>query len=110
DSHDDELPAREVPAEAHRRFRADLQIARARVQQDRADGLRVHEARKLAVAEWVASHGTAEQQARHAAGLLPMDEAIEAITDQVFAALESYPRYQRDGGLCLQIFLRQSPR
>jgi hypothetical protein len=110
DAHDDEMPARDVPAEAHRRFRADLQNARARVQQERAEGLRVHEARKLAIAEWVASHGTAEQQARHAAGLLPMDEAVEAMTDQAFAPLETFPRYQRDGGLCLQVFLRQSPR
>jgi hypothetical protein len=63
-----------------------------------------------AIAEWVASQGTAEQQARHAAGLLPMDEAIEAMTDRAFAPLETFPRYQRDGGLCLQVFLRQSPR
>ena len=39
-----------------------------------------------------------------------MDEAIEAMADQAFAALDGYPRYVRDGGLCLQAFLRQSSR
>jgi hypothetical protein len=38
-----------------------------------------------------------------------MDEAIEAMTDEVFAPLAAYPRYVRDRGLCLQSFLRQSP-
>src|SRR5690606_11093920 len=96
--------------EEHRRFRADLQNARAQRQAQGAEGVRVHEERKLAVADWVAAHGTPEQQARHGAGLLPMDEAIEAMTDEAFAPLADYPRYMRDGGLCLQVFLRQSPR
>jgi hypothetical protein len=110
DAHDDNLPARDVPAEAHRRFRADLQNSRARKQTERADGLRVHEERKQAIATWVATQGSSEQRARHAAGLLPMEEAIEAMTDQAFAPLAAYPRYVRDGGRCLQSFLRQSPR
>src|SRR5690606_3080318 len=109
-AHEDPVPARDVPAEAHRRFRTDLQHARVQRQAQVADGLRVHEERKLAVADWVAAHGTPEQQARHAAGLLPMDEAIEAMADEAFASLADYPRYMRDGGLCLQAFLRQSPR
>lgn len=110
DAHDDELPARDVPAEAHRRFRADLQNARARKQTERIEGLRIHEERKQVIAAWVATQASWEQRARHAAGLLPMDEAIEAIADEAFAALAVYPRYVRDRGLCLQSFLRQSPR
>ena len=110
DAHDDNPPARDVPAEAHRRFRADLQHARAVRQAQVAEGVRVHEERKHAIAAWVAAHGTSEQQARHAAGLLPMDEAIEAMADEAFAPLADYPRYVRDRGLCLQVFLRQSPR
>ncbi len=110
DAHDEDLPARDVPAEAHRRFRADLQQARAHKQVETTEGLRVHEARKAAIAAWVDAHGSPEQRARHAAGLLPMNEAIEAMTDEAFAPLAAYPRYQRDGGRCLQAFLRQSPR
>lgn len=109
-THEDPVPARDVPAEAHRRFRADLQNARTQRQAQVAEGLRVHEERKQVIAEWVATHGTSEQQARHAAGLLPMDEAIEAMADEAFAPLAEYPRYMRDGGLCLQVFLRRSPR
>lgn len=110
DAHDEDVPARDVPAEAHRRFRADLQQARVRTQTARTEGLRIHDARKEAIAAWVAAHGSPEQRARHAVGLLPMDEAIEAITDEAFAPLAVYQRYVRDGGLCLQVFLRQSPR
>jgi hypothetical protein len=110
DAHDEDIPARDVPAEAHRRFRADLQQARVRTQTERTEGLRLHDERKAAIASWVNAHGSPEQRARHAAGLLPMDEAIEAMTDEAFAPLAVYPRYVRDGGLCLQAFLRQSPR
>ncbi len=110
DANDTELPARDVPAEAHRRFRADLQNTRAIRQAQVTEGLRVHEERMQAIAAWVSAHGSSEQQARHAAGLLPMDEAIEAMTDEAFAPLAAYPRYVRDRGLCLQAFLRQSPR
>ena len=37
--------------------------------------------------------GTDEQRARHAAGLLPVDEAIEALTDDAFSVLNDQPRY-----------------
>ena len=45
----------------------------------------------------MSKHGTPDQQERQAAGMLPMEEAIEAITDHVFAALADQPLYQRDG-------------
>ena len=78
--------AKDVPPEAHRRFRADLRVRDERNRQDRAAQLALHEEKKRFIADWVAAHGTDEQKARQAAGVLPMDEAIEAMTDQAFAA------------------------
>jgi hypothetical protein len=98
-----------VPAEAHRRFRADL---RARVEDKRkahAAQLAIHEEKKRAVAEWVAAHGTPDQQARHAAGMLSVDEAVEGMTDQAYQCLRRFPLYTRDGAERLQAYLRQSP-
>ena len=40
--------------------------------------------------------------------MLPMDEAIEGITDQAFAANGQLPLYTRDGAERLQQFLRES--
>ena len=99
--------AREVPAEAHRRFRADLRARRDRNLQDRAAQLALHEEKKRVIAEWIATHGTTEQRARQAAGVLPMDEAIQAMTDQAFAALADRPVYVHDGLDRLQQHLRQ---
>ena len=42
--------------------------------------------REEAVVRSIAAHGTEEQKLRQAAGMLPMAEAIEGITDQAFAA------------------------
>lgn len=89
--------AKEVPPEAHRRFRADQRARAEKNRTDRAAQLAVHEEKKRFIAAWVAEHGTDEQRERHAAGLLPMAEAIEAITDEAFAALASKPRYVLDG-------------
>jgi hypothetical protein len=70
----------------------------------------VHEEKKRVVAEWVATHGTPEQQARHAAGMLPMAEVVEGMTDEAFAALADWPRYQRGGAAQLQAHLCQFPQ
>lgn len=98
----DEGPAREVPREAFRRFRADVQAAHERRTRERAEQLSLHDARRQAVAAWVALHGTADQRARHAAGLLVMAEAVEAITDDAFRPLADWPRYSRDGATRMQ--------
>jgi hypothetical protein len=103
----DEIPAREVPLEAHRRFRADLRARREHNQQERAAQLALHEDKKQFIAEWIATHGTPEQQARQAAGVLPMEEAVEAMTDHAFSALRDRPVYARDGVARLQAHLRQ---
>jgi hypothetical protein len=46
---------------------------------------------------WVAEHGTPDQQARLAAGLLPPSEVREAMADDAFRALADRPRYTHDG-------------
>jgi hypothetical protein len=89
--------AKDVPAEAHRRFRADVRNKHERDRQDRTAQLALHEEKKRFIADWVARHGTDEQRTRQADGVLPMDEAIEAITDQVFSPLREHVQYARDG-------------
>jgi hypothetical protein len=109
DTTKDEGLALQVPPEAHRRFRADL---RARVEDKRqahAAQLAIHEGKKRAVAEWVATHGTPDQQARHAAGMLSIEETLEGMTDQAYQYLRRFPLYARDGAERLQAYLRQSP-
>jgi len=103
----DTAPARDVPPEAHRRFRADLRARREENLRQRAEQLALHEEKKRFAAEWIATHGTPDQQARHAAGVLPMEEAVEAMTDQAFAALAEWPRYEHDGVERLQQHVRQ---
>ena len=102
--------AKDVPPEAHRRFRADLRARKERNLHERAAQLALHEEKKRYIAEWIAAHGTPEQQARQAAGVLPMEEAIEAITDQAFAAAGDRRLYARDGVDRLQMHLRQFPQ
>jgi hypothetical protein len=102
--------AHDVPAEAFRRFRADLNAARERKQQLRAEGLKTFDEKKQVVAAWIAEHGAKDQQARQAVGMLPMDEAVEAMADDAFRALADRPRYVRDGADRLQAFLRQFPQ
>jgi hypothetical protein len=106
-SKDDGL-VREVPIEAHRRFQADLRARRIKNQQDRATQLALHEQKRQFVAEWIATHGTPEQQARQMAGVLPMTEAIEAIADHAHGPLCTMQRYEHDGARRLQEALRAS--
>jgi hypothetical protein len=97
DAETDVTPARDVPAEAHRRFRADLRAKREQNLKMRAEQLAQHEDKAHFAAEWVAAHGTPEQKARQAAGVLPIEEAVEAITDYTFAPLAQHRRYVADG-------------
>ena len=109
DATTDDAPARDVPAEAHRRFRTDLRARRERNLQDRAAQLALHEEKKRFLADWMAANGTPEQRERQAVGMLPMEEAIEVITDRAFTALADRPRYVHDGAERLQAHLRQFP-
>ncbi len=89
--------AKDVPPEAHRRFRADLRSRQERNRQDRTAQLALHEEKKRFIADWIAQNGSEEQRTRFADGVLPMNEAIEAITDQVFSPLRDHAPYVRDG-------------
>lgn len=108
-STDDGL-AKEVPPEAHRRFRGDLRTRREENLRQRAEQLALHEEKQRVIGEWIAAHGTPEQRSRQAAGVLPMAEAIELMADEAFAALAEHPRYVRDGAERLQAHLRQFPQ
>jgi hypothetical protein len=107
DADTDAPPARDVPAEAHRRFRADLRAQREHNLETRREQIAQHEEKKRFSAEWIAKHGTPEQQARQAAGVLPMDEVIDAISEHAFEAVANRPRYVADGLVRLQALVRQ---
>jgi hypothetical protein len=98
--------AKDVPAEAHRRFRADLREREERNRLERAAQLALHEEKKRYIAEWIAANGTEEQKLRQADGMLPMEEAIEEIADQVLGPTQ-LPLYTHDGATRLQDFLRK---
>jgi len=104
----DQGRAKEVPVEAHRRFRSDLRERDERNRQQRAAQLKLHEEKKQYVNEWIAANGTDEQKRRQAAGMLPMDEAIQGITDEIFAIGVELPVYVHDGANRLQTFLRKA--
>ena len=108
DASTDSAPAREVPPEAHRRFRADLRARRERNLEGRATQLAHHEEKKRFAAEWIAAHGTSEQQARQAAGVLPIEEIVEAMTDYAFSRLSDRARYAYDGVAQLQVHVRHA--
>jgi len=110
DARTDERPAKDVPVEAHRRFRADLRVRQDENRRLRADQLSIHEEKTRVIASWVATHGTPDQQARQAAGVLSMDEAIRAMTNQAFASVANRCEYVRDGAARLQQHLRQFPK
>jgi hypothetical protein len=86
-----------VPREALRRFRADVKTARERRARERAEHVRLRDERWKAMTAWVAEHGTSDQRARLAGGMLPPSEVKEAMTDEAFRALVDRPRYTHDG-------------
>jgi hypothetical protein len=102
----DEGLARELPPEAHRRFRADLRARGEKNRQDRAAQVALHQAKRKAIGVWISEHGTPDQRARQEAGVMPLDEAIEALTEHIFAAASDRPRYAHDGAARLEEHLR----
>jgi hypothetical protein len=73
----------------------------------RAEQLALHDEKRRAVADWVERRGTPDQRARHAAGVLPLEEVLEGMADEAFAIVGEMPRYIRDGVERLQAHLRQ---
>jgi hypothetical protein len=106
DANVDPAPAKDVPAEAHRRFRDDLRVKREQNLKTRAEQLAQHEEKKKFAADWIAAHGTPDQQTRQAAGVLSIEEAIDAMTDYAFAPLVDRPRYVPNGVLRIQEALK----
>ena len=106
DASSDVGPARELPLEAHRRFRADLRARKERNLKLRAEQLALHEEKKRVIGEWAVTRATDEQRSRQEAGLLPVEEVIEALTEEAFSGLNGQPRYEMDGAARLQTHLR----
>jgi hypothetical protein len=106
DASSDIGPARELPLEAHRRFRADLRARKERTLKLRAEQLALHEEKKRVIGEWAVTRATDEQRSRQEAGLLPVEEVIEALTEEAFSGLNGQPRYEMDGAARLQTHLR----
>lgn len=75
----EEAEARRRAAEAERQAKAEAAEAAQRDQ----------------IKQWVEMHGTPTQRKRLSAGLLSEREVIDGIRGQVFAALESFPRFDR---------------
>jgi hypothetical protein len=106
----DEGPARLVPPEAYRRFRADLYTRKAWRKRETAAQIASHEQKQCVIADWIQQYGTPQQQVRLAAGVLPIEEAIDAMTDQAFVAGDAFQRYVFDGARSLQERLRHLPQ
>jgi hypothetical protein len=101
--------ARDVPPEALRRFHADLRARRERAEQTIVEFHSAYAEKQRLAREWMGDKGTSDQRARLAAGVLPLEEAVEAMTDEAFRALDRLPRYQSDGVARLQAHLRTFP-
>lgn len=110
DADKDAGKAREVPAEAHRRFRADERVRRERNMQERSRRLALHAEKTRAVEAWVTERGTADQRERYAAGLLPAAEVLKAMADEAFTTLRDWPQYVRNGPALMQAHLRRYPQ
>jgi hypothetical protein len=101
--------ARDVPQEAYRRFHADIRARRERAEQALVEFHSTYAEKERRVREWIGEHGTADQQARLAAGVLPLEEAVDAMTEEAFRKVDHLPRYQQDGVARLQRHLRTFP-
>ena len=100
--------AKDVPNEAHRRFRADLQVRKQRNLNQRSEQLELHNQKKAAAHAWIEGKGTIDQKARAAAGLLALDEVVAAMADESFSGAADVPRYEFDGAARLQSHLRET--
>ena len=103
----DDGPGRDVVREALRRFRADLKANDERRARVKLEHEQRHAERKAAVERWVAENGSPDQKARHAAGVLPIREVVEAIADKAFERLADRAVYKGDGYDHLQHHARQ---
>ena len=98
--------ARQVPPEAYRRFTADEDARTERGMDKYTRQAALHRERLRFIAEWVATRGTADQQERHAANMLPLKEVLEGLADEAFAVVDRL-HYTYDGVERLQQHLRR---
>jgi hypothetical protein len=103
----DSGPARDVPKEALRRFRADVKANRERRARERAEHVRLRDERWTTMIAWIDEHGTPDQKSRFVARLLPPAEIKEAMTDDAFRALSHLIRYTHDGPERLRAHVEQ---
>jgi hypothetical protein len=101
--------ARDVPLEALRRFHGDLRARRQRAKETIVEFHSAYSEKQRVVRAWMSENGTADQRARLAAGVLPLEEAAEAIADDAFRAVNHLRRYHHDGVARLQAYLRTFP-
>ena len=101
--------ARDVPQEALRRFHADIRARRERAEGAVVEFHSAYTEKQRRVREWMGEHGTEDQRARLAAGVLPLEEAVDAMTEDAFRMVDHLPRYQQDGVARLQAHLRTFP-
>lgn len=83
---------------ADTRTETNRQEALTRMQHDEAVKQAKIEAtsrRKAQIDAWVAEQGDTNQRGRHALGLLPDKEVVDAIRNAAYASLNHLPRYQR---------------
>jgi hypothetical protein len=100
-------PARDLPPEAFRRFRADLRARKDENLKQRVQQLALHADKTRFAAQWIAEHGSDDQRARQTAGVLPLEEVVDALADEAFAAVNDVERYPLDGSARLEAHLRR---
>ena len=101
--------ARQIPLEAFRRFDNDVRIRHGRGADQRTRNLAVHAQKQQMMHEWIAVHGSSDQRERLAAGVLPFEEFVDALTEVTFRPLLHLAPYQTDGAARMQEQLRQLP-
>ena len=89
-----------------RRFEADLRARRQRAEEILVEFHSSHSEKQRPIRAWIGEHGTEDQRGRLDAGVLPVAEAVEAMTAHEFRSVDHLPRYQLNGAARLQAHLR----
>lgn len=99
--------SRAVPREAHRRFEADIRARRQRAEDNVVAFHAAHSEKWRVIRAWMGEHGSDDQRHRLLAGVLPEQEAVEAMSAHTFRALAHLAPYTHDGAARLQAHVRQ---
>ena len=82
-------------AEKAERDRQREQEKEAREKAEAAAAAEAEAVRKAQLDAWIVEHGTDNQKKRHDLGLLPEKEILDAIREEAFSPLGSFPRYDK---------------